>query len=70
MEPMMVCRIDGRKFMWDGELFPSREAAENQCKEYRAKGFETHLIEDNGQVVVYTRRVVTEAVPESNPQTP
>ncbi len=59
--------FDGHKFMWDGEGYDSRDAAEAKRKEYADKEFETQLIEEEGTFLVYTRRVVTEVVVEGEP---
>jgi len=37
----------GKKFMWDGRI-------------YESAGFETHLGEEEGQLLVYTRRAATQ----------
>ncbi len=54
--------IDGRKFMWDGTLYGSQDEAEKARAAYVAEKFEARLVEDQGQFLVYTRRVVTEPV--------
>ena len=59
--------FDGQKFMWDGEGYDSRDAAEAKQKEYADKEFETQLIEEEGAFLLYTRRVVTEVVVEGEP---
>ncbi|MBM4036887.1 MAG: hypothetical protein FJ290_00100 [Planctomycetes bacterium] len=66
MAPQDVRFFEGRKFMWDGEAYPSRDAAEAKRKEYTDNRFETQLIEEDGAFLVYTRRVVTEVVVEGD----
>jgi hypothetical protein len=56
--------FDRRKFMWDGEAYESPAAAEAKQKGYEAQGFETQRFEEEGQALVYTRRVVKEIVIE------
>ena len=56
--------FDRRKFMWDGEAYESVAAAEAKQKGYEAQGFETQRFEEEGQALVYTRRVVKEIVSE------
>ncbi len=56
--------FDRRKFMWDGEVYDSPAAAEAKKKEYDSQGFETRLVEEEGKVFVFTRRVVKEIVLE------
>ena len=64
MQPENVMFREGDKFMWDGELYETHEAAEAKQKEYEDHGFETQLVEQGGKFLVYTRRVVTEIVLE------
>ncbi|UCH10597.1 MAG: hypothetical protein JSU61_01500 [Fidelibacterota bacterium] len=59
--------IDGKKYMWDGEEYPSETAAQERISEYQAEGFETELVEEDGKHYVFTRRVVTEVVVEGGP---
>jgi hypothetical protein len=57
--------IDGKKFMWDGEEYESEKEAKAAQKQYEENGFEVELCrDDNGKVLLYTRRVVTEIVLE------
>lgn len=54
--------IDGKKFMWDGKEYQSRDDAEKAEKSYQEQNFETKILEENGKIQVYTRRVVKEVV--------
>ena len=56
--------IDGLKFMWDGREYDSVEEAANTAKEYEKDRFETRIIEEDGKVEVYTRRLVTDVETE------
>ena len=56
--------IDGKKFMWDGETYPSKEKAQEVISNYEKKEFETRLIKEGDEYFVYSRRVVTEIVIE------
>ena len=67
MAPQDVRFFDGHKYMWDGEVYDSRDAAEVKRKEYADKEFETQLIDEEGTFLLYTRRVVTEVVVEGEP---
>ena len=67
MAPQNVRFFDGHKYMWDGEVYESRDAAEAKRKAYDEYEFETQLVEDPDGVLVYTRRVVTEVVVEGEP---
>jgi len=55
------------KFMWDGEQYESREAAESKKKEYEENKFEVRVHEQEGKHLLYSRRVVTEIVLEGPP---
>lgn len=54
--------IDGKKFMWNGEEYEDEKKAGLVAKEYAEKGFEIQTISEDGKVLLYTRRVVTEIV--------
>ena len=62
MAPESVRFFEGHKYMWDGEAYPSRDEAAAKREEYAGNEFETQLVEEQGQFLVYTRRVVTEVV--------
>jgi len=57
--------FDGKKFMWDGQEYESEKDAKAAQKQYTENGFEVELCrDDDGKVLVYSRRVVTEIVLE------
>ncbi|HUT46267.1 MAG TPA: hypothetical protein VMX36_08260 [Sedimentisphaerales bacterium] len=56
--------FDGKKFMWDGQEYDSEEKANAARKQYSKNGFEVHVCREEGNVLLYTRRVVTEIVLE------
>lgn len=58
---------NGKKYMWDGEDYQSEAAARENMEKYSKDGFETKMIEDEGKILVYTRREVTEIVVEGAP---
>ena len=59
--------IDSKKFMWDGKTYETQEDAQGVKGQYEADGFETQLLEEEGQFLLFTRRVVTEIVVEGQP---
>jgi hypothetical protein len=67
MTPHNMRFFDRRKFMWDGEAYETRAAAEVKQREYAAHGFETELVEEEGKPLLYTRREVKEIVLEGEP---
>ena len=62
LTPDLAVVVDGKKFMWDGHLYDTREASSNAADAYRRDNFEVQLTEDRGTFLVYTRRVVKEVV--------
>lgn len=44
--------------MWDGITSDTRAEAEKRADAYRADGFDVQLLEQDGKVLVYTRRAV------------
>jgi hypothetical protein len=65
--PQNLLSVDRRKFVWDGEAYDLRAAAETRKAEYEGRGFETQLVEEEGKFLLYTRRVVKEIVLEGEP---
>jgi hypothetical protein len=62
MSPDLAMIGDGKKFMWDGQLYENREDASRAGESYRNDNFEVRLVEEDGKFLVYTRRVVKEVV--------
>ena len=56
--------FDGKKFMWDSEEYADKKKAEEAEKRYSENGFEVQSCDEDGKVLLYTRRVVTEVVVE------
>ncbi|HXY07114.1 MAG TPA: hypothetical protein VEI52_04595 [Terriglobales bacterium] len=52
---------DGKKFMWDGQLYSTKEGASAAEQSYRNDNFEVRVVEQEGKLLVYTRRVVKQA---------
>jgi|UniRef100_A0A7C3V794 hypothetical protein len=50
-------KIEGKKFMWDGTTYDSKQKAYEVSVAYKANGFETQIIEEDGNFLVYSRRV-------------
>ena len=66
--PNITAKIDGKKFMWDKGDYSTEAAAKGKMAKYEKDGFETRLLKENGNYLVYTRRVVTEIVIEEGGQ--
>jgi hypothetical protein len=55
----------GKKFMWDGIDYPSKDKALEKAEKYKDNGFEVETLEEDGKTYLYTRRVVKEVVVEA-----
>jgi len=62
MSPDLAMIKDGKKFMWDGATYESREQAVRAAESYQACGFETQIEEEGVEFTVYSRRVAQEVV--------
>lgn len=58
-------KINGKKFMWDGNEYGSEMEAKTTSEKYSRDGFETEIVEENGKFYLFTRRVVKEIKIES-----
>jgi len=54
--------IDGKKFLWDGQLFETHDDASRQAEAYKNDNFEVQMVEHDDKHLVYTRRLVKEVV--------
>lgn len=66
MKPELAKIIDGLKYMWDGEIYETKDVAEEKKKEYEKNNFQTMLIKEEDKYLLYTRRVVTEIIIDGN----
>lgn len=62
MNPELSRIFDGKKFMWEGKLYETREEALRLKEAYQNDNFEVRMREEGGRFLVYTRRVVKEVV--------
>jgi len=62
MDPNLTMLSDGKKFMWDGQLYESEGDALHAADSYRKDNFEVRVLAGDGKSLVYTRRVVKEVV--------
>jgi len=60
MSPNLAMISDGRKFMWDGQLYDTREEASRAAESYQNENFQIQMVEEGGKFLVYTRRTVKE----------
>jgi hypothetical protein len=66
--PDLAKKIDGKKFMWDKGHYSTDQEAREKMAQYEKDGFEVECVEENGNYLVYTRRIVTEIVLEDGGQ--
>ena len=62
MSPDLAMIRDGKKFMWDGQLYDDREEAARAAESYRNENFQIQIVEEGGKFLVYTRRTIKEWV--------
>jgi len=55
----MAREVAGKKFMWDGVVYLTRDDARQAVEAYKQNGFEVHLFLEQDRYLVYTRRSVT-----------
>ena len=60
--PSICIIVDGKKFMWDGVEFPSKDAILDAMQKYKKDGFEVETYEEDDKLFLYTRRVVKDVV--------
>lgn len=60
MSPNLAMISDGKKFMWDGQVYDNQEEASRAAQSYHVEGFEIQMVEDGGKFLVYTRRTAKE----------
>jgi len=60
--PANILMIEGKKYMWDGVEFPSKEAVLDALQNYKKEGFEVETQEEGEKLFLYTRKVVKEVV--------
>ena len=54
--------IDTKKFMWDGETYDTKDAAEEAGNKLKESEFEVQILEEEGKFFLYNRREVKEVV--------
>ncbi len=62
MCPNLTFIDKGKKFMWDGQLYTTRDEASNAERSYQNDNFEVCVVEQEGTLLLYTRRIVKEVV--------
>lgn len=62
MSPNLSMISDGKKFMWDGQLYDNKEDASRTAQAYQDEGFQVQIGENGGKFLVYSRRTAKEVV--------
>ncbi len=61
MDIPLARKVNGKKFMWDGVVYDSEASAQQVMEGYAKDGFEVEKFVEDGQFLVYSRRVATVA---------
>ncbi len=61
MDIPLARKVNGKKFMWDGGVYDSDESAQQVMEGYAKDGFEVQKFVEDGQFLVYSRRVAAVA---------
>jgi len=65
---MDLARVfSGKKYMWDGRIYETKQDMKKTEEEYRKENFEVEEVEEEGKNYLFTRRLVTEVVVEGSP---
>jgi heterodisulfide reductase subunit A len=55
--------VAGKKFIWDGATYVTREDARQAMETYEHDGFEVHLVLEEDHPLIYMRKLVTQTTP-------
>jgi hypothetical protein len=55
---------EGHKYLWDGKTYTNEEEAKKIAQSYERSDFQTTVVGEKEEFLVYTRRVVKEVVIE------
>jgi len=64
--PRNAVFFEERKFLWDGRAHETGAQARETAASYAKDGFETRVIEEDGQHLVYSRRVAAQQAAAGN----
>ena len=53
--------VAGKKFMWDGATYVTRDDAREAMQAYKQDGFDVHLFLEEDKYFIYTRRLVSQS---------
>jgi hypothetical protein len=55
--------VAGKKFLWDGLTYLTRDDARQAIETYKKDGFDVHMFLEEDKYLVYTRKLVTQPPP-------
>lgn len=58
VSPKLSLVLDGKKFMWDGQVYSTQEESAANEQAYQRESFEVRVVAEDGKFLVYTRRAV------------
>jgi len=61
MDIPLARKVNGKKFMWDGVVYDSDGQARQVMEDYAKDGFEVEKFDEEGQFLVYSRRVAAQS---------
>jgi hypothetical protein len=53
--------VAGKKFMWDGATYVTRDDAREAMEAYKQDGFDVHMFLEKDKYFIYTRRLVSQS---------
>jgi len=57
MDIPLARKVNGKKYMWDGVVYESDDQAHQVMEGYAKDGFEVEKVVEDGQFLVYSRRM-------------
>jgi hypothetical protein len=60
MTAKLAMTSDGKKFMWDGNVYATHEESVAAAESYRNCDFDVRIVKEESNFLVYSRRVVKE----------
>lgn len=59
--------INEKKYMWDGKVYSTDNERREIAQKYKDDGFEVENVDEEGQLYLFTRRLVKEVIVEGKP---
>jgi hypothetical protein len=55
----MAREVAGKKFMWDGAFYVTKDDAKQAMDAYKKEGFEVHIFLEDDKYLVFNRKLVS-----------